>query len=174
MPESLLAASSVKLFGRLIEDKTLIVDTTKIGNNLGQSLGCLPAGTTGKPARIYGFSFEGQYFDLARPAIFLVHDGGKAAKDAATQTGLAIKEPELLDDVLVWEYDRDDFLLRIDVEVGPLERILLEAEIGPDQIRGGYGGQNVRAGFAGQNVRLRYAGQNVRLHGGGRGGGMSD
>ena len=33
----------------------------------------------------------------------------------------------LAGDIMVWEYDRADFSLRLDVESGPLERILIEA-----------------------------------------------
>ena len=70
-------------------------------------------------------------------------------------------------------FDQSDFSLRLEIDVGPIERILLETEIGPDQQRAPYAGQNVRSGYAGQNVRyagqnarLRYAGQNARLQGG--------
>jgi hypothetical protein len=97
------------------------------------------------------------------------------APNTLASTGAAINPPELASDLTVWEADQADFSIRLDVEVGPFERILLEAEIGPDQrvamagqnvryagqnIR--YSGQNVRMSAAGQNVRLRYAGQNVR------------
>lgn len=186
MPESLLAASAVKLFGRLVDEGFLKVDKTKVAGSLGQALGRLAVTDTSKFARIYGFSFEGQYYDLARPAIFLVQgDGtpvtpvspvtgdGKSATPVPPAIGVAVEPPKFASDVLVWDYDRDDFLLRIDVETGPLERILLEAELGPDQLRAGYAGQTARLNSAGQTVRLRYAGQTVRLQGG-RGGGLND
>ena len=79
----------------------------------------------------------------------------------------------LLGNLRSWTFDQSDFSLRLEVDVGPIERILLETEIGPDQQRAPYAGQNVRSGYAGQNVRyagqnarLRYAGQNARLQGG--------
>ena len=34
--------------------------------------------------------------------------------------------------IRVWEYDRADFSLRLDVDSGPLERILIDAESGGD------------------------------------------
>ena len=34
-------------------------------------------------ARIYGFSFEGHYYDLAKPVIMLVHGPGGADNQAA-------------------------------------------------------------------------------------------
>jgi hypothetical protein len=110
-------------------------------------------------ARIYGYSYLGRYRPLARPAIFLVHGMGEDASAAAVKlnvskgnalnieiiadnatldpattpyekSGVAAKEWEFSTDIRVWEYDQGDFSLRLDVESGPLERILVEAEEG--------------------------------------------
>jgi hypothetical protein len=176
MPEPLLAGSGVKLFGRIVAGLTLD-PAAMAGGEADASLRRLAAklGDAPRLARIYGFSHEGQYYDLARPTIFLVDGEGRPCEDGVASTGVAVEPPEFADGLLVWDYDRSDFSVRIDVDVGSLERILLEAELGLDeQLRATHGRQNIRMGVAGQSVRLRYAGQSVRSQGGGRGGGLSD
>jgi hypothetical protein len=173
VPEPLLAGTGISLFGRKVAGLT--IDLTVAGSSLGGGLARLsPAGDNRQPslARIYGFSFEGQYYDLVRPAVFLVHGEGEQAANRLAKTGTVGEPPAFADDVRIWQYDRADFSLRLELDVGPLERILLEAELPLDGPA--YAGANVRQ--AGANVRLRqaganvrYAGANVRLRGGGSG-----
>jgi hypothetical protein len=47
-------------------------------------------------------------------------------------SGEAMKCCEFSSDIRVWEYDRGDFSLRLDVDSGPLERILIDIETGDD------------------------------------------
>jgi hypothetical protein len=170
--EPLLAGSGVRLFGQLVTG--LKLDLNAAHGNLG-SLKRLAdrLGGEGQLARIYGFSHEGQYYDLTRPTIFLVDGAGVPAGTSIATTALAAMPPRLTDDVLVWDCDRSDFTLRLDLDLGPFERVLLDAELGPEEARLSFGGQQARANYGGQQVRLRYAGQQVRLQGG-RGGGMGD
>ena len=134
-------------------------------------------------ARIYGFSYEGHYYDLTSPAIFLVHGEGvdpEAPRLAAARvarapadadlTGVAGRTGSFSEDMKVWSYDKGDFSLRMDVETGPFEEILLEAELAAEEMQGYYSGQRVRA--SGQRVRasgqrVRASGQRVRGSGGG-------
>ncbi|MGH6900423.1 MAG: hypothetical protein ACREJ5_28395 [Geminicoccaceae bacterium] len=130
-------------------------------------------------ARIYGFSYEGHYYDLARPAIFLVHGPGNdpeatrpgttlpesrvdRAPADADRTGVANTARSFSHDMRVWSYDKGDFSIRLDPESGPLEQILLQAELRPDKQQTYYSGQN--AFVSGQNVFM--SGQNVFLRGG--------
>ena len=171
--EPLLATSGVRLFG--VEVKGLTINLSQaadgIGGLLPSRLNITAAGP--KLVRVYGFSYEGQYYDLGRPAIYLVYGDDQAVDTSVAVTGLATEPPEFSADLLSWTLDQSDFSLRLELDVGPIERILLEMELGPDQQRAPYAGQNVRSGYAGQNVRyagqnarLRYAGQNARLQGG--------
>lgn len=173
VPEPLLAASGVRLFG--VEVKGLTIDLAAAADGIGGLLPHRLNTSAAKPklVRVYGFSYEGQYYDLGRPAIYLVYGEGQAVDASIAATGLATEPPEFSANLLSWQFDQSDFSLRLEVDVGPIERILLETEIGPDQQRAPYAGQNVRSGYAGQNVRyagqnarLRYAGQNARLQGG--------
>jgi hypothetical protein len=172
MPEPLLAATSVKLFGQVVLGLTLDLSAAGGGEN-GPFKGLADKLRVADPqlARIYGFSHEGQYYDLARPAIFLVDGPGTAVGNELPETRIAVTPPELAGGVSAWDYDRDDFSLRLDLDVGPLDRILLDAELGPDRAR--YAGADIRLRQAGADVRLRHAGADVRLRGG-RGGGISD
>ena len=164
MTETLLSPSNVLLFGRKVED--LNIDHTKnhdpfsgIGARKGKnsllSDQFTPEEGTGRAktkiacfARIYGFSYEGAYYDLPRPVIFLVHGDGQLATQerpappaaAAAHdrnpsrapgdpslTGLAAAEFEFADEVRVWSYDKADYTIRMEVDTGMFEQVLLDA-----------------------------------------------
>jgi len=92
-------------------------------------------------ARIYGFSYEGGYYDLPEPVLFLVHgDGISATADNAptasphaarapldpTVTGVAAAHFQFADEIRVWSYDKADYTIRMDVLTGMFEQVLLE------------------------------------------------
>lgn len=107
--------------------------------NLGQNhlLGSQFEG--GALARIYGFSYDGTYYDLPRPTIFLVHGDGELVTDPTpvdnaaraptdpTATGLAAADFQFADKLRVWSYDKADYTIRMDVETGMFEQVLLNA-----------------------------------------------
>jgi hypothetical protein len=125
----LLEHSSVLVYGRVVEGISIDAGNVK-DDGLGSNRflhGQLTAKDGGKNkqqlATIYGFEFEGHYYDLPKPTILLVHGDPKSPKAA----GAAVEpDPELADNVKVWRYDKADFSMRFDVESGPLEAILLE------------------------------------------------
>ena len=59
-------------------------------------------------------------------------------------SGQAVKCCEFSSDMRVWEYDRGDFSLRLDIDSGPLERILVDAELGADDTMPYFRGQHTR------------------------------
>jgi hypothetical protein len=149
--ETLLSTSAVYLFGRLLSDLLLVKQDPqdqarppRKGANtfLQEQLRNNDAGF----ARIFYFAFEGALYELARPALFLVHGGGVAAdtpppddpnfeslaKSPArmTRTGLAWHVGSFASDLRIWVYDKGDFSIRMDADTGPLEQILLSAESG--------------------------------------------
>lgn len=116
-------------------------------------------------ARIYGFSYEGHYYDLAKPAIFLVHGPGSdpeafrpaaagkhrlpearvdRAPSDADRSGVARTGTSFAEDMRVWSYDKGDFSIRLDPETGPLEQILLQAELQVDRLQTIYSGNKAR------------------------------
>lgn len=136
----------IRLFGCTVAGIT--VDEKKIG-------GRFELLADARLAWIYGFAIEGHYYDLPKPTIFIVNGDGQSAGDETLKpslatTSLPAKPPEFYGDVKVWVVDRDDLGLRLDVESGPFQRILLDQEL-----RGGaadtFHGRNV---FLGRNVRV--------------------
>ncbi len=100
-------------------------------------------------ARIYSFSFQNQIFDLMKPALFVVHGEGNvpdppeiqfSATDVSTRrgikpaitvrSGVSGQDARFTEDIRMWLYDIADFTVRLDMEAGPFERVLLEFELG--------------------------------------------
>jgi len=93
-------------------------------------------------ARIYGFSYSGTYYELPDPVYFLVHGEGASVTEARTsqlgivrrarapgdpsRTGLAAADFQFAEDVKVWSYDKADYTIRMDVESGMFEDVLLD------------------------------------------------
>jgi hypothetical protein len=120
-------------------------------------------------AKIYGFSFEGSYYDLPRPVVFLVHGNGElAAQSSAVAdapqparapretdlTGLAATIFSFADELRVWSYDQADYTIRMDVDAGMFEDVLLAAMLG------GLGGNMDISGMNARGINAR--GINVR------------
>lgn len=164
MAENLLSISEVLLYGRVMDDvtynyKLTVPDPPKdedkcdpprpgidIGGNaqLQRQLAADPDGKfSARFARIYGFSYEGCYFDLDAPIIMLVHGPGTVAErvvagepraargpESPDLSGNAAQEHSFAEDIRVWSYDKGDFSIRMDAITGTLEDILLEIELG--------------------------------------------
>ena len=99
-------------------------------------------------ARIYGFSYEGDYFDLPSPTLFLVHGDGELASQKGKEQsednpsnrsraprdpsigGMAAANFQFADDIRVWNYDKADYTIRMDVASGMFEQVLLDATLG--------------------------------------------
>jgi hypothetical protein len=156
MPDTLLAATAVKLFGRPAAGLHLdleVIKSEKIGAFLKNPL----AAAEPLLALIYGYSHQGQYYALAQPALFLVHgQGSPAGSSGTTSTGVAAKDFTFESDIVFWDYDRADFSLRLDIDSGPLERILLEAEQQDGEMPY-FRGAHTR--FRGAHTRLRGSGE---------------
>jgi len=155
--ETLLGASAVYLYGRVVSDLQLVVP--KLGDKELPEDRSRPARTgtnkflqrqlrnrNAQIARIYYFAYEGGLFDLARPTLFLVHGGGISADSPppddqlfkrlsrspgrATRTGLGRQVGSFASDMMLWVYDKGDFSMRLDMDTGTFEQILLASESG--------------------------------------------
>jgi hypothetical protein len=179
MPETLLTQSAVKMYGRVLQDVTLVSagaasspsppslsppslstnSTTGpapytypaalgydlfLRNQLVDPSNNVQRAPEVRLAKIYAFSFEGAFYNLPRPAIFLVHGPGRAIVGAGTydagggpnagntvmnDSGIPAREFIFETDVVYWEYDKDDLSLRLDSFSGTLEDILIEAAL---------------------------------------------
>jgi hypothetical protein len=158
MHENLLTPSNVIMYGRVVQG--IDIDKNQLPTNRGsneflrrqieaenQDLG--PA----KLARIYAISFEGSFYNLPKPMIFLVHGGGAKIRGSgvsvlladalsnrptADDSGMAGRDFDFEasdtgqgdgHDLRYWEYDKDDVTLRLDVVSGSLEDILVDAAL---------------------------------------------
>lgn len=169
MPETLLSSSEVLLFGRLLQDIkfTHTTDTNHPGKGKGKGKNKFlgkQLDKDAKLARIYAFSYEGAFYELPAPTIFLVHGPGESAtgwvddsvsppttKDNAPGelksrapnhpdlSGVAAADFQIADDIRVWPYDQADYSIRMDVMTGQLEQILLDIyfEIEEPMLAGG-------------------------------------
>lgn len=147
MTESLLSFSEVLLFGRVLEDLAY-VPTKRVasGNNQHLQAQFDPArGEKPQFAKIYGFAYEGTYYDLPGPVIFLVQGDGESATDGNHPGNLASRAPndpdkggvgaadfQIANDIRVWNYDKADQTMRMDVMTGMLEQVLLDIYFGFD------------------------------------------
>jgi len=173
MTENLIRASRILLFGRVVEDLKIVVPTSgttttsappapgpshALADQVAAAGSCL--------ARIYAFSYEGAYFELVRPALYLVHGAGANISDpiAVETSGIPATPDKFASDLKFWAYDKADLSVRLDVETGMLEQILLERELQGDRTRM-TSGFNVRSTTSGFNVRSSTSGFNVRLRG---------
>ena len=91
-------------------------------------------------ARIYGFSYEGHYYKLPRPLLFLVDDNMRGAEDnpptsefSTRFTGVEGKDWQFGGDNSVWAVDRHDIAICHDLEVGTYDRVLLLATIASEE-----------------------------------------
>jgi hypothetical protein len=170
MPESLLNFSGILLFGRPLDELALVnPDPCNPDPSVPGRMGANSflekqlRDPKSKFARIYGFSYEGSYFDLHRPAVFLVHGDGmeveelpslvkpgrrySRAPDTPDKTGMASYEGGFAQDIRVWSYDRADFTLRLDIESGSFDEMLLSYETDDDWAH--YSGAVVTGGKVG-------------------------
>ena len=146
--ESLLAPSQIKLFGRLFAGLTLNPPSkVEVDPNARAATGKKPPPAVPDPgfdqltnqllrnnaklARIYSFTYEGVYYTLPRPTVYLVHGDGRKIDAGMSgeldKSGVAARDWAFENDILYWEYDRVNYSLRCDIVTGSLDDILLDA-----------------------------------------------
>lgn len=157
MAETLLSPSNILLYGRELKDLQIAqikdgddgkdshtpftVRRTGVNRQLEEQL----AANNAIIARIYGFSYEGIYCDLPRPALFLVHGPGEPVTKPAAErnntnvarapgepslTGVAAADFQFVDGLMAWSYDTADQTIRMDVEAGTFHQVLLDMYFG--------------------------------------------
>ena len=148
--ETVLSVSAVYLFGRLVSDLRVVTDDPEDGDRPPRKgknnfLKKQIRNNEAELARIYAFSFEGNMYELTRPSLFLVHGGGQdpdapgpgffelerlaRSPGRISRNGVGRQSGSFSMDMRVWIYDKGDFSMRLDVETGTFEHILLAAEL---------------------------------------------
>ena len=142
---NLMMPSRVLLYGRAL--KGLKLDVSKLIKGRGYNLFLYEqfAKKSGKAknskfALIYGFEFEGHYYDLLVPTILLVHGKGINRKNAKR---VEKPDPKINKNIRIWPYDKADFSMRLDPSSGPIESILLEAELDDAELSDEMAGRKV-------------------------------
>jgi hypothetical protein len=167
MVETLLSPSRVLMYGRVLQDLVIAQKASDLSPGLGGNkhleeqidAGFADNAKKARIARIYAFSYEGHFYDLAKPALFLVHGPGEPAEiaiddpklkrasrapESADKTGVAATGLSFSEDIQVWPYDKSDLSIRLDVETGTLEQILLDVELSTDRLGLTFSGKTVR------------------------------
>lgn len=142
--EGLLAPSGVRLFGRQYTGLTIAdLGLNPTSNDpLVQQLSHSSPGDYGL-ARIYGFSYLGNYFKLSSPTVMLVWGPGTPltggdAGVSLSNLGVDFKGETFASEVMMWVCDQADISVRIDVSIGTISSLVLDAEMGSDNnITGG-------------------------------------
>lgn len=131
MTESIYTSASVVLFGREVDDlKVVSTDQAADGHSHAEK----------HFARIYGFSYDGAYYEIPSPVLFLVKGGGKKAEEVPVP-GPNPRDKKFVDDLRAWTVKRTDDTVRLDVAQGKFEDILLD--IGVDGAGTGVSGAKV-------------------------------
>jgi hypothetical protein len=143
--ETLFAGSTVRLFGHKFDGLRLVVEDEKampgsapkgappVLRALQEQLKRRHGGTSlaAGLARIYGFSYLGNYYKLAEPTVLLVHGDGEPVPPTTEEgplgvVGVELKSETFASDVRMWEQDRADYSVRIDITPGWLGDVLVE------------------------------------------------
>ena len=115
MNESIYASSKIVLFGREVEDLAVLAEDSADD--------ALKKG--GKQfARVYGFTFDGAYFEFGTPVLFLVHGKGVDA-DSVPLPGPNPRDKKFIDSLKAWTVDKSSDTVRLDVDLGKFEDVLL-------------------------------------------------
>jgi hypothetical protein len=178
--DTLLSQSKIWLFGRVLADIEINKNAygapanANAGNIEGHPpsmsqnkflLNQLTLAADPKFARIFAFSYEGSFFDLQRPALFLVHGDGidpdtpdfiidpnltflDRAPASFGRTGLGTQAGAFAAGVKAWAYDRADFTIRMDADTGTFDTLLLSAELGGWDLPSRSAGAVARSGGA--------------------------
>ena len=133
--ETLYAGGLVRLFGREFTGLVLGANPPLATKASGIPLrDQLDKATDPRLARVYGFSYQGNYYKLSDPTILLVHGEGAevpAGNEAVCLDvlGVEFKSETFAAHVRMWEQDEVDFSVRIDITTGWLQDILVTPEI---------------------------------------------
>ena len=122
--EPLLGNTACRLFGRVFAGLTL---------NAPEGDSRIDKARHPILARIYGFSWQGNYFKLAVPTVMMVYGGGREVPSDLNgakigQIGIEFKDEFFSGDVRMWLSYDTEFAVRIDIASGWLSEILITPE----------------------------------------------
>ncbi|MGC3940124.1 hypothetical protein ACOTTU_20165 [Roseobacter sp. EG26] len=116
MSETLYTSEAVVLFGREVEDLA-VVSVTSGDNVLSKK--------EEQFARIYGFTYDGVYYEIPTPVLYLVKGDSEKAADVAVP-GPNEKNVKFFKELRAWTVKRTDETVRLALDQGKFETLLLE------------------------------------------------
>lgn len=116
MSESLFTSASIVLFGREVDDLAVI--------KKGLSTATTFSKEKSQFARIYGFSYDGAYYEIPTPVLYLMHTEGAKASTVDVP-GPDPKEKKFFESLLAWTVKRTDETVQLDLDQGKFEDLLL-------------------------------------------------
>ena len=95
-------------------------------------------------ARIYGFSYEGHYYKMPRPLLFLVRgeeDRTRMPEESNTGyrqfntrfVGVEARDWQFGNDIRVWAVDKHDIAVSLNLQIGTYSEVLLESLAGREE-----------------------------------------
>lgn len=130
MPETLNSQSTIVLFGKTVEDLK-IISSKKSGPGVPSI------------ARIYGFSHGGEYVAMATPTLLMVHGSGESAMKVEVPGPSFEDTDPFYKSLKAWSYQKTDETMRLDMDMGSFEQVLLS-----DPIESGAGVSGARVSGA--------------------------
>jgi hypothetical protein len=118
-----------------------------------------PQDSVARLARIYGFSYLGNYYKIANPPVLRVYGQGFRVRPGLSPEnrmdilGVEFKDEDFVRGIRMWPMDQLDVVVRIDITIGWLREILLDTDMSADTNVTGNGGGG-RADVVGRDSGL--------------------
>ena len=145
--EGLLAPGLVRLFGRPFTGLAVgdLAVAPSANHQLATAIRAAQAeGRAPGLARIYGFSYLGNYYKLPEPSVFLVFEAGQDVPPEngrgdipAGLSGVEFASGVFAEGVRMWAVDQLDMIVRIDISIGWVKDLLLSEMSGDANLTGG-------------------------------------
>lgn len=113
LSETLKTSEEIVLFGRKVTDLTV------------KNSDDTPAAKKNIAARIYGFTFDGVYYEMLGPVLFVVEGPGVDA-DKVPVPGPNPRDEKYYESLMAWTVNKDEETIRLDVDTGKFQSVLLD------------------------------------------------
>ncbi len=115
MAEKLNSHTEIVLFGKVVEDLGILSKDSSNKTKIASSQ---------KFIRVFGFSFNGIYTEMGSATLFAVSGNGTAAKDVKVPGPKG--SDAFVKDLRAWTCNRSDDAMRLDIDSGTYDEILIE------------------------------------------------
>jgi len=142
--ETLYTSEMIVLFGRLVDDLAVVKPDATDQGRWKDDKGAA------QPARIYGATYDGVYVELVTPVLFMVKEAQAVPAKDVPVPGPNPRDKAFVDSLSAWVVKRTDKTVRLDVDQGKFEDLLLE--LGGEDMTGVSGARVSGARVSGARV----------------------